>query len=1783
MSKSFRKLFSLGLVVILLLSFMNPALALDRKSSQKVDLQSNAAEVYTDKISQELVKQFEKDDQVTYLIKLKEQADTSSASQNALKMSKAKNETPSVTKLTMRNAVVSELRETAGRSQAGLVQYLEKMQAKGEVKDFESFFIVNSMAITSSKEIMEKIAAREDVAKILPNVERFLDKGEPSTEQRFQIQGDNQTNNIEWNIARVGAPEVWAMGIDGSGTVVANLDTGVDLTHPAVQSSWRGFNSEGDVTNPELSWYDAHSDTANLPVDTDGHGTHTMGTMVGAEPDGTNQIGVAPGAKWIAVRVFNPSTTDQILLRGGQWIIAPRDNEGNLHPELAPDVVNNSWGGGPGLDEWYRPMVQAWRDAQIFPEFSAGNTRAGNPGGPGSVANPANYPESFATGATDINDGLASFSLQGPSPYGELKPEVSAPGVNVRSSVPGGSYANYNGTSMAGPHTTAVAALLLSVNSSLTVDELEEIIINTATPLTNDQYPESPNNGFGHGLVNAYDAVGSIMNGLGHISGRVSTEGNDFEAPTLEHEPVTFAYSGSDIPFEAHVSDKVGVVTVEAFARANGSSHWTYIPMDRTSGDYKDGIYEGAIPYFLLSTAGVEYYLRVNDYGNNGFKTEPYTIEISNGVTPGYFQDFEENAIGFVTGGNNNTWEWGEPTSGPGQAYSGNKLMATNLDGQYSNGSNTYMLMPPIDLLDHQEGAFLTFKHWYEFENSYDRGTVYIAAASTDYEFIPILEFTGPGHDWHTEFIDLSVYAGEQVHVLFNVTSDGSVARDGWYIDNIALSAPDEVSPSSPQNVTIEQDVLGKVTLNWDAGNEEDLKEYVVYRSIESGTNYQMLGSTTNNTISDANTEHDSTYYYVIKAVDWSGNESEASTEISITIVAPETLFSDDFEGVDDNGWTHEGTNDEWERGEPLAGPSSAVSGMNVWGTDLDDKYENNSAYYLMSPPIDLTAAQNATLTFQHWYEIEGGSSQWDKGFLEISADGGQTWNELALFSHSTNGRVWSNVSIGISEYTGSEVNLRFRLTSDGSVPKLGWYIDDLRILNIAGPETAIPPGEQPEGEVKPKPIHNGPAFELHRTEQSHISIEHQLDGSPVIQALPASASVTVLESGRSVNTDPSTGLYKMMHVAGDYTLRAEAYGYYAQDVQVTVEDSATAVANFELQAIPYGTVTGIITDERTGEPIAGAQVMVMEDARISPVTSDVYGSYTLDVLEGDYTLAVSAADYYNKTLSIYVGGGETVNTDVALKPFVGYEGEISYDDGTAENARAFYDAGNGWAMRMTPDQGSAQVTGALFRFWDTEWPVPGGTTFQYAVYDASGPNGAPGRKLEGPFDGVAKRDGGWTEVNFGDAGIMVDGDFYIVYIQAAPNPNAPGLATDEDGTNALRSWQLVGGIWSQSPVDEGNYMIRALLKYAVGAPDITSPATDSYTNQEIITVTGTSNAEGASINLYNGEEIVSNGTVENGVFSIETTLHEGHNGLSVEAEVNGKFTDRSEEISVTLDRELPTLEVSSPADSETVNSEVLYVTGTTSDTHFDSLWVNGNEANVSSNGTFSYRMLVNEGENVITVKSLDLAGNETIVTRTIHVDLDPAEISNIQPSSDLHINAGETVDVSFDSEEGLQAGFRVELPLLFSTENRNEIMMTETTPGHYEGSWTTPDDLNVDGAIIVVRVWDNAGNETETAAAGKLYITSSGEEEPILQEPIAVIQAVDAAKKKKPTSFDGSQSHDADGSIVSYEWDFGDGTTSSDALVSHSFSKSGTYTVTLTVTDNDGLTGTITHTITVK
>jgi subtilisin family serine protease len=261
----------------------------------------------------------------------------------------------------------------------------------------------------------------------------------------------------------------------------------VDPTHPDLASRYGGF------------WYDPYGQHAT-PFDPNNHGTHTTGTAVGGDASGKN-IGVAPGATWIAAKAWNDagvgftSAFHQIF----QWFLAPGGNPAN-----APDVVNNSWAfTSTGCITEFLPDVQAWRVAEIFPAFAAGNS---GPSG-GTALSPGNYAESFAMGATDSSDNIASFSSRGPSPCdGLVRPDVSAPGVSVRSSVPGG-YVSYNGTSMATPHVTGAVAVLRSINPNLTVDELESALTQGAVDLGT----LGPDNNFGAGRLDLFQSAQLVI------------------------------------------------------------------------------------------------------------------------------------------------------------------------------------------------------------------------------------------------------------------------------------------------------------------------------------------------------------------------------------------------------------------------------------------------------------------------------------------------------------------------------------------------------------------------------------------------------------------------------------------------------------------------------------------------------------------------------------------------------------------------------------------------------------------------------------------------------------------------------------------------------------------------------------------------------------------------------------------------------------------------------------------------------------------------------------------------------------------------------------------------------------------------------------------------------------------------------------------------------------------------------------------------------------------------
>ncbi|HEY0734656.1 MAG TPA: S8 family serine peptidase [Herpetosiphonaceae bacterium] len=412
------------------------------------------------------------------------------------------------------DAVVNELKATAEKSQKGLRSLL-----KGKNKKFEAFWIANAIKVTADTATIKELAARPEVAEILNDEPMQLPPAQPG-EEEARIQA------IEWGISRIRADQVWStFNVRGEGIVVANIDTGVLHTHPTLVNQYRG-NLGGGTFNHNYNWHDpanACNNGRTAPCDNNGHGTHTMGTILG-DDGGANQIGVAPRAKWIAAKGCESSScSNASLLSSGQWMLAPTDLSGaNPRSDLRPNIVNNSWGGG-GNNTWYQATVQAWIAAGIFPAFSNGNS------GPScnTSGSPGDYAESYSVGAFDVNNAIASFSSRGSATLGGVKPDIAAPGVNIRSAWNNGSYSAISGTSMASPHLAGAVALMWSAAPSLVGDiNATRTILDQTAVDTSDLTcggTAANNNVWGEGKLDAFAAVDQSPRGpVGTLAGTVT-------------------------------------------------------------------------------------------------------------------------------------------------------------------------------------------------------------------------------------------------------------------------------------------------------------------------------------------------------------------------------------------------------------------------------------------------------------------------------------------------------------------------------------------------------------------------------------------------------------------------------------------------------------------------------------------------------------------------------------------------------------------------------------------------------------------------------------------------------------------------------------------------------------------------------------------------------------------------------------------------------------------------------------------------------------------------------------------------------------------------------------------------------------------------------------------------------------------------------------------------------------------------------------------------------------
>jgi hypothetical protein len=401
----------------------------------------------------------------------------------------------------------------AEESQSGLRQRLDSWGI-----DFTPYYLVNALEVDAGPFVLWWLERQPGIDRVITSPElRPL-----SQAQDMAGGGEPAPTEAQWNLTSIGAPAVWEeFGVTGQGIVIGQADSGVDGTHLELADQYRGAQA-GDLSGDDYNWLDPWNATPS-PVDLGGHGTHTLGSVLG------RTVGVAPQAGWIgcvnlARNLGNPAYYLDCL----QFLFAPYPQDGDPfrdgRPDLGAHILNNSWGCPvvEGCDpESLLAAVVALRAAGVFVVASAGNEGDTC----GSIADPiALYDEVFTVGAVDETGDVAPFSSRGPvisDGSNRTKPDIVAPGVGVLSAFPGGTYELNSGTSMAGPHVAGVVALLWSANPDLIgdIEATEQILTETTMPFDVAQNglpacgePEKrPDNAVGHGLVDAYAAVARAL------------------------------------------------------------------------------------------------------------------------------------------------------------------------------------------------------------------------------------------------------------------------------------------------------------------------------------------------------------------------------------------------------------------------------------------------------------------------------------------------------------------------------------------------------------------------------------------------------------------------------------------------------------------------------------------------------------------------------------------------------------------------------------------------------------------------------------------------------------------------------------------------------------------------------------------------------------------------------------------------------------------------------------------------------------------------------------------------------------------------------------------------------------------------------------------------------------------------------------------------------------------------------------------------------------------------
>ncbi len=1122
--KTHLRLLTLAVLILLLLGGFQSSVAgraagngaaLDAQLSDPA-LQSVEADLQPeDKIEPLLNKQLAADGQADFFVWMTEKADLNPANSLLNKQDKSR-------------FVFEVLRQTASTSQRDLRGMLDSLGVQ-----YRAFYIANKVLVRDGTlRLALDLAARPDVARITANHTYQLE------EPRVSPKPLASPTTVEGNISFVNADDAWALGFTGQGTVLASIDTGLDWQHPAILNQYRGWN--GVSADHNYNWWDSTGTYPTAPGDGFGHGTHVTGTMIG-DDGGTNQIGMAPGAKTVHCKGLDDfgGGDDSTLSECFEFFLAPWDlNGSNPDPAMAPDAITNSWGYWNGGYPVFEDEIAALQAAGVLVEVSAGNE------GPScqTLRSPGDYSGVLTTGSVGWFSGtlpgsLTWFSSRGPSTLSpEYLPNIMAPGESVRSALPGGGYESWDGTSMAGPHVTGLVGLLWAANPGLKglIPETHQIIQLTAIPLSGQtgsncggDYDVGPNHDWGYGTIDALAAVEAalLFGGPGTLAGTVTESAGSLPlenalikaalAPNLVWQTTTDAAGAySRVVFS-------GTYTVTA-------SLYGYFPAELAGVQVIEGqtttldIQLDPAPFYLVNgtvtdaVTGWPLYARIDilGYPFGPVWTDPLTGQYSLSLAAGVPYTFKVSP--FVPGYQPAFRAVG-PLGGPqGEDFA---LFA--------------------DMLACQAPGYLPeFVYFEDFES--DDGGYTVEGGFSSWEWgAPT---SGPR----------SAHSGQYAW---------ATNLSGNYFDNEFgfLTSPNiDMSAYAPAGGGGGGGGQAAIILSWWQWLEtETYRDFAwVEASNDGGASWSIVYGPVDGKVDTTWTKHtiplDASYAvsnmrvrFVLQSDFIFGAPGFYVDDVGVgAVVQPPTLYSQDFE-ADDGGFAPSGVN-SWQWGTPTRGPSGAHSGLNVWATALADNYGNNEDGWLTSPVIDLSAGAGEPLLISWWAWLQT-ESGFDFASVEVTADG-LSWSEI----FNASGIIttdWFPYAVELDPaFATMDFQVRFHLQSDGSVTYPGFYLDDLKVSIFSDAPPAVGCDPQAGGLV----VGN---------------VYDQNTGAGLAGAAVSSSAATAFSQAIPLDPAVEDGFYTVFALAGTQPLTATLQSYGPDHQSPLVVQGGAVWQDFSLPA----------------------------------------------------------------------------------------------------------------------------------------------------------------------------------------------------------------------------------------------------------------------------------------------------------------------------------------------------------------------------------------------------------------------------------------------------------------------------------------------------------------------------------------------------------------------------------------------------------------------------------------